>query len=82
MPTTETAAEPVLMTMEEYLHTSFHPDCDFVDGRVEERNLGDKKHSLLQAELVFWFLLHRKEWNLRALPEFRTRVSATRFRLC
>ena len=69
------------MTMEEYLHTSFRPDCDFVDGVVEERTLGETTHSLLQAELVFWFRSRRREWNVRVMSELRTRVSKTRVRI-
>ncbi len=30
-------AGPMQISLEEYLHTAFHPDCDFVDGVVEER---------------------------------------------
>ena len=29
----------------EYLRTSYRPDCDFVDGSVEERNVGEFEHS-------------------------------------
>ena len=75
------AAPQALMTMEEYLHTAYHPDCDFVDGVVEERNVGDTKHSLLQAELAFWFRSHRADWKVRVMTELRTRVSASRVRL-
>ena len=69
------------MTMEEYLHTSFRPDCDFVDGVVEERNLGETTHSLLQMEIGFWFRSRRAEWNVRVMSELRTRVSKTRVRI-
>lgn len=27
------------ISVEEYLHTVYRPDCDYVDGVVEERNL-------------------------------------------
>ena len=30
-----------LVSVEEYLHTSYQPDCDYVDGEVQERNLGE-----------------------------------------
>ena len=36
---------PVELTMDEYLHTMYHPDCDFVDGHLEERNLGEFEHT-------------------------------------
>jgi hypothetical protein len=35
------AATPLPISVSEYLHTSYRPDCDYVDGVVEERNLGE-----------------------------------------
>ena len=70
-----------LMTMEEYLHTSYRPDCDFVDGVVEERTLGETKHGMLQMEVGFWFRSRRSEWKIRVIAELRTRVSAGRIRI-
>lgn len=72
---------PVELTMDEYLHTMYHPDCDFVDGHLEERNLGEFEHSTLQAEIASWFVQRRKEWNVRVTTEYRTRVSPTRVRI-
>ena len=40
-----------LWTVREYLRTSWSPDREFVDGRIEERNLGEKEHSILQTYL-------------------------------
>ena len=34
-----------LISVEQYLATSYRPDCDYVDGRIEERNLGKLDHS-------------------------------------
>ena len=70
-----TQPNPSYLTIEEYLSTSYHPDCDFVDDHIEERNIGDTQHSLLQVELGFWFRLRRDEWNIRVMTELRTRVS-------
>ncbi len=76
------AAQPMPeLTLEEYLHTAYHPDCDFVDGHLEERHMGTTKHSLLQAELVFWFRSHRDQWAIRVMSELRTQVSPSRIRL-
>ena len=36
-----------LISVTDYLATSYSPDCDYVDGRVEERNLGQRDHSNL-----------------------------------
>lgn len=35
------ATTPTLLSIEEYLRSSYHPDADFVDGEIEERNLGE-----------------------------------------
>lgn len=72
---------PPQIALEDYLHTAYHPDCDFVDGHLEERTIGDTKHSLLQMQLGFWFISHRAEWGVRVMSGLRTRVSATRVRL-
>jgi len=69
------------VTVEEYLHTSYRPDCDYVDGRIEERNLGEHDHAYLQTLLVVLFANHREAWGVKALPELRTRVSSTHFRI-
>lgn len=37
------------VSIEEYLNTAYHPDCDYVDGRLEERNLGQRTHARLQT---------------------------------
>ena len=41
-----------LVPVEEYLRTSYDPDCDYVDGEVVERNLGERDHSSAQ-QLIF-----------------------------
>ena len=77
------AAQPMpeLMRLEEYLSTAFHPDCEFVDGVVEERTMGSTRRSLLQLQLGFWFISHRQEWQVRVASELRTQVAQTRVRL-
>jgi Uma2 family endonuclease len=69
------------VTVEEYLHTCYRPDCEYLDGRIEERNLGEYDHSYLQAMLVHLFLNHQEEWGVRPLPDVRTQVKPTRFRV-
>jgi Uma2 family endonuclease len=34
-----------MVSVEEYLTTSFNPDRDYVDGELEERNFGEQPHS-------------------------------------
>jgi Uma2 family endonuclease len=70
-----------LVSVEEYLNTSYDPDCDYVDGRVVERNLGELDHSDLQTEIAVYFRLRRKQWRAHAFVEQRVQVSPTRFRI-
>jgi Uma2 family endonuclease len=70
-----------LVSVEEYLHTSYRPDCDYVDGEVLERNVGEHDHSDLQSELVYYFRARRKQWKLHAVVEQRVQVKPTRFRI-
>jgi hypothetical protein len=41
-----------MVTVQEYLATSFRPDRDYVDGQIQERNLGEQPHSLTQTNLA------------------------------
>lgn len=69
------------ISVEEYLRTTYDPDCDYVDGEVIERNLGERDHSDLQSELVVYFRNRRREWKTHAYVEQRIQVSKTRFRV-
>lgn len=71
---------PQPISFDEYMHTAYDPDCEYVDGYLEERIVGHPAHGLIQMQLGHWFLLH-PEWNLRAISELRTRTKTTRVRL-
>jgi len=70
-----------LISEREYLSTDYEVDCDYVDGEVQERNVGEWDHSSLQAILVAYFYSRRKDLNLTVLPEIRTRVAPARYRI-
>ena len=74
-------ATAAFIPVEEYLATSYRPDCDYVDGRLEERNLGELDHGLLQLEIGFWFRSNAAAWGIRASTETRIRTSPNRFRI-
>lgn len=74
-------ASSTLVSVSEYLKNSYRPDCDYIDGKLEKRNVGEHDHAALQAALILWFGQHQKEWNIEVLPEQRMQVSATRFRV-
>jgi hypothetical protein len=40
-----------LVSVQEYMATSYRPDRDFVDGELQKRNLGELEHSLLQGAI-------------------------------
>ncbi|HEX5229257.1 MAG TPA: Uma2 family endonuclease [Bryobacteraceae bacterium] len=70
-----------LVSVEEYLSSSYSPDREYIDGRVVERNLGEKTHSAIQRNLLGWFWDRRKTIPFRAFPEQRVQVTPTRFRI-
>lgn len=75
------AAVAGFVSIEEYLNTDYEPDVDYVDGCIEERNLGETGHSKVQGELYFLLRLLTVNRQLLALTEARVQVSATRFRV-
>jgi Uma2 family endonuclease len=75
------ARPPTLVSEEEYLRTSYEPDCEFEDGILIERNVGTEKHSWLQAALAAYFFRRRKLWNINVYTEQRTRIRHGRYKL-
>jgi len=45
--------------VEVYLHTSYEPDMEYVDGELVERRVGERRHSRVQTILVS--VLHSRE---------------------
>lgn len=74
-------ASTTSISVSEYLKNIYSPDCDYVDGRIEERNVGEHDHAALQAALILWFGQRQNEWNIEVLPEQRIRISASKFRV-
>jgi len=68
-----------LVSVEEYLNTNYNPDVEFVDGVLVERNVGDWLHSLIQSNVLF--ALRTKYPHLKVVPELRSSVTSTRYRL-
>lgn len=69
------------ISVEEYLKTTYRPDCDYVDGEVRERNLGEYDHSRPQMRLIMFFGARENEWRIRVVPEQRVQVNEHRFRI-
>jgi Uma2 family endonuclease len=68
-----------LVSLEEYLSTSYSPDCEYDEGVVVERNLGEIEHSFLQAILSALFTNNSEAWGVYGLPEQRVQISPSRF---
>jgi Uma2 family endonuclease len=69
------------VSVQEYLHTPYQPDCDYVDGVVVERNLGELDHAKLQMAVSAWFFERRRQLGLHVYLSLRVQVSPTRFRV-
>jgi Uma2 family endonuclease len=74
-------ATGTLASVNEYLSTSYDPDCEYLDGVILERNVGERDHSTLQGATFAWFYNRRKELRIAVFPEQRVQVSPTRFRV-
>jgi hypothetical protein len=60
-----------LISVQEYLGTRYRPDRDYVDGEVEERNLGEWDHSDLQLAIGSYLRQRQKKWGIRVVVEQR-----------
>ena len=70
-----------LISIEEYLSTTYRPDVDYVDGEIEERNLGEFDHADLQTQISSLLRIKQQDWGVRVVVETRVRVSPTRVRI-
>lgn len=74
-------ATSTLVPVSEYLSTDYSPDCDYVDGEVLERNVGEQDHSNVQMALAAFLFNRRQDFGIHVFPEQRIRISPTRFRV-
>ncbi len=71
----------IQIPIEDYLSSTCDPDCDYIDGHLEERNLGEWDHASLQMRISAFLYVRQDQWGIRVVPELRVRVSPTRFRI-
>jgi Uma2 family endonuclease len=67
--------------LSEYLHTSYEPDCEWIDGEVRERGMPDEFHSAIQMFFLQYFASLAHELGVRVRPELRIRVAPGRYRI-
>jgi Uma2 family endonuclease len=74
-------ATPTQISVEEYLSTSYRPDCDYLDGEVVERNLGERDHGWLQMFVSVYIFNHYNDQGICPFTETRVQVRPKRFRI-
>jgi Uma2 family endonuclease len=68
-----------LVSLDEYLSTVYDPDCEYVDGELIERNMGEFDNSALQG-IIFAILYGQgMESGIYAYLELRVQVAAARY---
>jgi Uma2 family endonuclease len=78
------ATQPVFdkrVSVEEYLSSVYEHDCEYVDGVIEERDLGEFEHAFLQGILAALFNNNRSKWGVICLPEQRVQTQRDHFRV-
>lgn len=78
------ATQPVsgdYLPVEEYLSTIYEPDCEYDDGELVERNLGEREHAFLQIILGTLFTNNSETWGVYGLTEQRVQLTPTRYRV-
>ena len=69
------------LPLAEYLETTYHPDREYIDGELLERNVGKWEHSRIQLLIGAWFAIHERQWQVMTATEARMRVGASRIRI-
>jgi Uma2 family endonuclease len=70
-----------LASAEQYLHTSFEHDAEFVEGRIVERPVPTWEHACIQGFLIEELRIIGRRLGLFAVPEQRVQVRPDRFRV-
>jgi len=75
-------AAKVLMPVEEYLGSSFDgADCEYLDGEIVERNMGEMPHSTVQKILMFLLTQLESRLGIQVQPEIRIQTGPRRYRV-
>jgi Uma2 family endonuclease len=75
-------APTTLVSVDEYLNSSYRPDMEYVDGVLVERSAATVPHSLLQHLLEIYLEQYCEQFQFEPLPEVRTQiVERARYRI-
>lgn len=69
-----------LVPIAEYLRTTYHPDREYLEGELKERNVGERGHSRTQS-LTLVYLHSNYGSGYWTTVEWRVQVRANRFRV-
>ncbi len=76
-----TAPTVPMVSVEEYLNTSYEPHCEYVDGLLLPKAVSDYTHTKLQKLLLLFLASQEEKLGLEGLAELHIRVTPTRFRI-
>jgi Uma2 family endonuclease len=71
----------LLVSEQEYLTTGYEPDCEYDEGVLLERNVGERPHSILETAFGAFFFERRKRLRIQVLTEQRIRMAPRRYRV-
>jgi Uma2 family endonuclease len=72
-----------LVSVEEYLHSTFEHDAEYVEGRIVPRSIPQKPHSKMQVYLVrmFYQVAHPLGYEVWTEQRIRTQRTPARYRV-
>jgi Uma2 family endonuclease len=69
------------VSVEEYLRTSYEPECEYVNGTLLERNIGLLHHSRAHTAILFYLGSRQKELGVCVFPSLTLKISPTHYRI-
>jgi|SRR5579862_4398525 Uma2 family endonuclease len=69
------------VSVDEYLRTSYDPDCEYVDGEVLDRNVGELDHAWIQRAILLYVAAREKQLGVTIIQEQRLQVNSRQYRV-
>jgi len=68
-------AVATLVSVDEYLASSYSPDKEYIAGQLVERNVGTQKHAFIQAAIAAYLRQFRRQHGIEVFTEARMRLN-------
>lgn len=68
-------------SLAEYLSTEYEPSCEYVDGVLEGRNAGLRRHSITQGRMTAWLVSREQPHRYTTCVAQHVQVSPSRVRI-